>query len=97
MSKHAKDRLSKDHVMRLYEESGGNMDEAVRCAHCKGEFTHPTSAPWLKPSEAIVHKDTVWSVFCCYLGCEFCPGITGVHLMFCKGNTWVHTEAMKSR
>ena len=83
-------------TMRLYDDPE-NADGAMRCAHCGSEHTHPTDAPWLRAADNIERKDTVWSRFCCYLGCEGCPGITGVHMMFHKGSTWVHTERMESR
>ena len=88
---------NEDRVMRLYGQSGGNSDDAIRCAHCGGSCTHPTRAEWLVPASNIDVKDTVWSQFAGYLGCEFCPGITGVHLMFHKGSTWLHTTRMTSR
>jgi len=83
-------------TMRLYSDPE-NAEGAMRCAHCGSVHTHPTSAPWLCAVGSITIKDSVWSRFCCYLGCENCPGITGVHMMFHKGSTWVHTERMQSR
>jgi hypothetical protein len=83
-------------TMRLYDDSE-KADGAMRCAHCGSDHTHPTDAAWLRAADNIERKDTVWSRFCCYLGCEGCPGITGVHMMFHKGSTWVHTERMRSR
>jgi len=83
--------------MRLYDESGGDIDDAIRCAHCGGEYCHPTNVEWLRPVGSIETKDTVFGNFCGYLGCEFCPGVTAVFLMFHKGNTWLHTVKMQTR
>jgi hypothetical protein len=83
--------------METYEESGGEPEESIRCAHCNGINTHPAQAHWLGQLAAIEHKDTVWSKPCGFLGCEACPGVTGVHLMFHKGSTWLHTVALRPR
>ena len=83
--------------METYDNAGGDDSTAIKCAHCSGSFTHPACSDWLSPLKSIDIKDTVFGVPCGYLGCESCPGITGVWLMFHKGRTWLHTERMKSR
>jgi hypothetical protein len=83
--------------METYDAAGGDLETAIKCAHCGECYTHPTEANWLSPLKAIDVKDTVFGVPCGYLGCESCRGITGVWLMFHKGCTWLHTKKMESR
>jgi len=76
--------------MKLYAESEGNMDDAIACAHCKGRYTHPRPE-YTKDVSGIKLKDTMFSVPCSVLWCEECHRLTQVHLMFAKGNTYLHT------
>lgn len=83
--------------METFDNSAGNLEESIRCAHCDGINTHPASAYWLNELKPLRFKDSHWSVPCGILGCEGCPGLTAVHLMFSKGSTWVHTFALRTR
>ena len=83
--------------METYDNAGGDLSTAIRCAHCSGCLTHPARADWLSPMKPIEIKDSQFGVPCGYLGCESCPAITGVWLMFNRGSTWLHTRRMESR
>jgi len=78
----------------LYSHNGDGSG-SIRCAHCGGEYTHITKR--IGNPKPIEHKDTIWSAPAGMLGCESCPGFTEVHLMFCKGNTFLHTVPVLSR
>lgn len=80
--------------LKTYRE-GTDLEDAIRCAHCDGFNTFPVESVHLAPVSPLIHKDSVWSRPCGYLGCEHCPGFTMVHLMFHKGSTFIHTIALK--
>ena len=81
--------------LQLYSE-GGDCDSAIPCAHCGEKYCHPAKAEWIGKLHRFEYKDNIWGDPVGFLGCEMCPGITGVWLVFCKGNTWLHTEALKA-
>lgn len=77
--------------MKMYDGSEGT-DDAIPCKHCGNGYTHPLPN-WHRFVPAIELKDTVHSHPAGVLMCENCKKLTQVHLMFSKGNTYLHTIA----
>lgn len=77
--------------MKMFDGSD-SAEDSIPCKHCGNGYTLPLPQ-WDPFVPAIKIKDTIYSHPAGVLLCGSCNKLTQVHLMFSKGNTYLHTVA----